>query len=225
MTQAARWWRILQFADSGFPSGGFAHSSGLEAATRFGGLDGSEQLESFVHASIWNAGHSMLPFVAAAHDDQLRVWELDARLDAQLTNHVANRASRTQGRSFLSTCSEIFEGSRVEQLAERAQRDRQLAVHLAPLFGAMLAVMNVSGDDAMRLYLYVSLRGIVSAAVRLGLVGPHEAQRLQSRHGPTLDEVLSACRSLRVDQAATTAPVLDVVGALHDRLYARLFQS
>jgi urease accessory protein len=220
----ARWWQILQFADSAFPSGGFAHSSGLEAAIRFGGVDDSEKLETFVHAAVWNTGHCTLPFVAAAHDDPRSVWELDARLDAQLTNHVTNRASRIQGRSFLSTCSEILEGS-VGHLAERARHDRGLAVHLAPVFGATLAAAAVSRDDVLRLYLYIALRGIVSASVRLGLVGPHEGQRLQNRLGPTVDDVLASCGSLRIGQAATTAPVLDVFGALHDRLYARLFQS
>ncbi len=191
---------------------------------RFGRVDDGETLETFVHAAVWNTGHCGLPFVAAAHDEPRRVWELDARLDAQLTTHVANRASRTQGRSFLSTCSEIFEGS-VGQLAERARLDRGLSAHLAPVFGATLAAMAVPRDDALRVYLYVTVRGIVSASVRLGLVGPHEGQRLQDRLGPTVDDVLAACGWLCVDQAATTAPVLDVFGALHDRLYARLFQS
>jgi urease accessory protein len=69
------------------------------------------------------------------------------------------------------------------------------------------------------------LRAILSAAVRLGVVGPHEAQRIQDRHGPTLDRVLAACARLRASEAANVAPVVDVVAATHDRLYARLFQS
>lgn len=190
----------------------------------FGVFDGAEKLETFVHAAVWNAGHCTLPFVGAAHDDPRSVWELDARLDAQLTNHVTNRASRTQGRSFLSTCSEIFEGS-VARLAEQARQDRALAVHLAPVFGATLAAMAVPRVDALQVYLYVTLRGIVSASVRLGLVGPHEGQRVQNQLGPTVDDVLASCGPLRVDEAAATAPVLDVFGALHDHLYARLFQS
>jgi len=222
---SARWWSILQFADSGFPSGGFAHSAGLEAAMRFGGLDDSEKLEAFVRASLWNTGHSTLPFVAAGHDDPSEVWPLDDRLDAQLTNHVANRASRTLGRSFLSTCCEVFEGSFIARLAETARSDRALPVHLAPIFGATLGAQGLLRDDALRVYLYTALRGLISASVRLGLIGPHEGQRLQARHGPTLDDVLASCGSLRIEQAATTAPLLDVFGAMHDRLYARLFQS
>jgi urease accessory protein len=61
--------------------------------------------------------------------------------------------------------------------------------------------------------------------VRLGLVGPHQAQRLLRSHGRTLDAVLAACASLTPDEAATASPVLDLMGATHDRLYTRLFQS
>jgi urease accessory protein len=37
--------------------------------------------------------------------------------------------------------------------------------------------------------------------------------------------VLAACAEARPGEAACTAPLLDVMGATHDRLYARLFQS
>jgi urease accessory protein len=83
----------------------------------------------------------------------------------------------------------------------------------------------VERRETLALYLYIALRGIASAAVRLAVVGPHEAQRLQLRHGATMDAVLDSCQALRPHDAATIAPVADVIGQTHDRLYARLFQS
>ncbi|HZH77778.1 MAG TPA: urease accessory protein UreF, partial [Archangium sp.] len=41
-------WRVLQLADSAFPTGGFAHSGGLEAAVQQGEVRGREGLERFV---------------------------------------------------------------------------------------------------------------------------------------------------------------------------------
>jgi urease accessory protein len=73
--------------------------------------------------------------------------------------------------------------------------------------------------------LHCGLRGVVSAAVRLGIVGPHAGQRLQGRQGATLERAIVSSSDSTVEQAASTAPVLDLLGALHDRLYARLFQS
>jgi urease accessory protein len=223
MVPATRW-RILQIADSAFPTGGFAHSAGLEAAVQFGQARTPARLEQYVRAHLWNTGHSATPFVAAAHDDPRAVWDLDARIDALLTNHIANRASRTQGRAFIATCERVFDEADLAPLALRA-RARQAPAHLAPLFGAALGALGVARDEALAVHLHLALRGVVSAAVRLGVVGPLEAQRLSAGCAPLLDAVLAACSGLAPDEAACTAPVADIYAATHDRLYARLFQS
>jgi urease accessory protein len=217
-------WHLLQIADSAFPAGGFAHSGGLEAARHHGRAATAEDLSAYVREHLWNVGWASLPFVTAAFDAPEDVWALDAWTDATITSHVANRASRTQGRTFLATCARVFDEPRVLALATRA-RAREVPAHLAPMFGASLASLGAARDEVQALHLYVALRGVASAAVRLGVVGPHEAQRLQRGHGPTLDAVLAACANLAPREAATASPLLDLMGATHDRLYARLFQS
>jgi urease accessory protein len=217
-------WQLLQIADSAFPTGGFAHSGGLEAAVQHGRARTSADLGAYVGEHLWNVGRASLPFVTAAFDGPGEVWALDAWSDAAITSHVANRASRTQGRTFLATCARIFDEPPVTAMAARA-RARQVPAHLGPVFGATLAALGAARREAQALFLYVAVRGVTSAAVRLGLVGPHEAQRLQRGHGPTLDAVLAACAGLAPGDAATASPLLDIMGATHDRLYARLFQS
>ena len=223
MSIATRW-RILQLADSGFPMGGFAHSAGLEAAFRQGEARTPRQLDVFARALLWNLGNASLPFVGAAHDEPRRFMEIDAQVETVLLNHVANRASRTQGRAFLSTCARVFDEEGIRPLLERV-RGRTAFAHLAPVFGATLKVLGLQRHDALALYLYLGLRGVTSAAIRLGIVGPHEAQRLQGGLGSTLDQVLDACELLGPTDAATVAPLLDVMSGAHDGIYSRLFQS
>jgi urease accessory protein len=218
-------WRVLQLIDSGFPTGGFAHSCGLEAAVHLGLLRTDDDLDVFVRGYLWNVGAATLPFVRAAHEDPRDATAVDELLDAHLMNHVANRASRTQGRALLVACARVFGDPTVVRLSERANRARDIPAHLAPMFGAALGALGVSRDDTLGAFVYVSLRTVLSAAVRLGLAGPYEAQRLQHRHEPTLDSVLARCGRLQLDDVATTAPLLDVFGATHDRLYSRLHQS
>jgi urease accessory protein len=76
-----------------------------------------------------------------------------------------------------------------------------------------------------QLWLSIALRGLLFAAVRLGLAGTHEAQRLQHELAPAMDEVLAACGELSEDDVAQTSPLADLFGSTHDRLYSRLFQS
>jgi urease accessory protein len=216
-------WLVLQIGDSAFPTGGFAHSAGLEAIAHLGGTS-SESLGDFACAHLWSVGSSSLPFVAAAHDAPSDVWRLDAELDAFLTHHVANRASRTQGRAFVATCGRVFESGPIADMASPA-RARKVAAHLAPIFGAILSVLHIDRREALELFLYLTLRNLTSAAVRLGLVGPHEAQRIHRTHERTLDDVLATCSDIKPTDAASTAPIADLMAATHDRLYTRIFQS
>jgi urease accessory protein len=223
MSLEARW-LVLQLSDSGFPSGSFAHSGGLESACHAGLVATVADLDRYVASHLWNLGHAALPFAGAAFDEPDEVWTLDRLLDVRVTNHVANRASRTQGRAFVATCARVFDEPRVTEMARRA-RGLEVPAHLAPLFGAVLAVLGVGRDQALDLLLFSSARSVVSAAVRLGIVGPYQGQRTLSRCIPVAVRVLTRCRRLRPEDAATVSPLLDVVGATHDRLYARLFQS
>ena len=78
---------------------------------------------------------------------------------------------------------------------------------------------------AQKIVLYGTARGVLSAAVRLGIAGSFEAQRMQYECSPWLDRIADRCSALSIDDLAQTAPVLDLLQAGHDRLYSRLFQS
>jgi urease accessory protein len=214
---------VLQLADSGFPTGGFAHSGGLEAAVQQGEVRGASELRRFVRELLWQAGHCGLPLLGAAHREPAELPALDARAEAFLTNHVANRASRTQGRAFLDTCARIFPEP-VAPLREAA-RAAGVRYHHAPLFGAVLRGLEVEPREAQQLFLSLTLRGTLSAAVRLGIVGTHESHQLQHQATPLLEAVLEQCAGLGVEALAQPSPLLDLLGSTHDRLYSRLFQS
>ena len=215
-------WLIWQLADSAFPTGSFAHSWGLEAAWQGGDVRDAEDVMRFVRAALWQAGRGTLPLLTAAHRAPSRLSDLDAIADAFLTNSVANRASRVQGRAFLATCVRIWPSPALDALKERAA---DLCGHAAPLTGAVLDGMQVPLDTSQRLFLYNTVRGMLAAAVRLGVIGSYAAQRQQFESGAWFDSVLDACRDLEEDDLAQTAPIVDLLQASHDRLYSRLFQS
>jgi urease accessory protein len=214
-------WMIWQLVDSSFPSGGFAHSGGLEAAWQAEHVIDAASLRQFVRDSISQAGRAALPFVTAAHGDPDRIEPLDALCDVFLSNAVANRASRAQGRAFLTACASTWPCGALRALEERPA----LLGHLAPVFGAATSAIGCPRQAAQRVFLHLTGRGVLSAAVRLGIVGPYEAQRLQADCSRDLDRVLERCEGLSELDVAQTAPLIDVLQGTHDRLYSRLFQS
>ncbi|MDC0739756.1 urease accessory protein UreF [Polyangium mundeleinium] len=216
---------LLQLADSAFPTGGFAHSGGLEAAAQLGEITGPSSLERFLLHNLEQAGAGALPMVTAAHTSPERFPALDRRQDAFLTNHVANRASRAQGRAWLAAASHSFGIASLRELRARSREDKSFCGHFAPLFGAIAARLGLSRGDAQRLFLFLHLRGLVSSAVRLSLLGPLEAQALQYRLTGAVLAVLARHETRGEEDLATTAPLVDLFQGHQDRLYSRLFSS
>lgn len=212
-------WLIWQLIDSAFPTGGFAHSSGLEAAWQHGEVCGREELVSWIEASLSQLGHAALPLVLAAFDEPEKLSEFDQLCDAFTSNHVANRASRAQGRAFLTAVERVFKSE------TRNPKSEIRFAHFAPMFGTCLRRLEISRETTGQMFFFNHLRGALAAAVRLNIIGPMEAQMLQQKLSPKAEAILGQCKSLPLDEIAQTAPLLDLWQGAQDRLYSRLFQS
>jgi urease accessory protein len=222
--EGAKDWLLWQLADSAFPAGGFAHSGGLEAAAQQGEIRSAAELASFIHTSLEQAGQAALPFVSEAFCEPHRFAEIDRLCDVFLSNHVANRASRSQGRSMLLAVERAFAMPSLRALRGRVLAGK-LPGHLAPVFGAVTRQLEIDHTSALRLFLFLVLRALVAAAVRLGIIGPLDGQRMQSHLAFLAEQVQCRCKELRANDAAQTAPLLDVLHGAHDRLYSRLFHT
>ena len=211
---------LWQLIDSAFPTGGFAHSGGLEAAWQQGEVRNRAELHAFLAAATLQAGQGGLPFVNAAHGAPDRMEEWDLEFDSFTPGHVSNRASRLQGRAFLAGIA------RLGVLPPAWQESTHPPCgHLAPVLGGVLSLLGADRETAGRVYLFQQVRSWLAAAVRLSIVGPMEAQSVQSQLGPKLEHVRLRCADLGIEQAAQTAPLLEIWHCSHDRLFSRLFQT
>lgn len=212
---AATEWLRWQLVDSAFPTGGFAHSAGLEAAWQHEEVKNREEFRSWLTASLRQLTRGSIPWVNAAHARPADLAALDRHCDAFLSNHVANRASRLQGRALMAAGERIF----------KLGLPPPPHAHLAPLFGALTASLRIPHADAVRLFVYLHLRGVIAAAVRLNIVGPMEGQLLQHQLTDDAESVARRGATMTLDDLAQTAPLLDLWQGAQDRLYSRLFQS
>jgi len=215
-------WLTWQVVDSAFPTGMFAHSFGLEAAWQYGEIEDPDALGRFVRASVLQTGYAVMPLLNRAHRQPDELTALDDLSDAFLVNAVANRASRVQGRALVATAMRVWPTDDMRALGAAAGRTR---AHVAPLSGATFRALGIPLATAQQMALFGAARSVLTAAVRLGIVGSFEAQRMQHDCAPWLGEVARRCASLDVDDLAQTAPLIDILQAGHDRLYSRLFQS
>jgi urease accessory protein len=180
-------------------------------------------LEKRIELALWQVGFGALPFVRLGAIAKMPIFQACREADAFLLSAVQNRASRAQGRGLVRVAREAF-GDRpnVATLLDAAEAS---SMHHAPIFGALVHALDIPIEAASRIFLHGAARNLLSAAVRLGMVGPLEAQRILAASAPLLTKVIERCADLDVSDAALTSPIFDLTAALHDRLYTRLFQS
>jgi urease accessory protein len=211
-----------QLVDSAFPTGGFAHSGGLEAAWQSGEVTDGAGLARFTRAVLEQTGCGVVPLLNAAHREPGRFVALDQIADVFLINPVANRASRVQGRALAATVARVWPSGEMSALAARVDAG---VGHLGPVMGVVFAALQVPSDTARQICLYGAVRGVLAAAVRLGIAGSYEAQRLQRGLISAILAIVERTRAFDEHDLAQTAPLVDLLQSAHDRLYSRLFQS
>ncbi|KAJ7386985.1 hypothetical protein OS493_003947 [Desmophyllum pertusum] len=204
-TETSSTWILLQIADSVFPTGGFSHSFGFESATKHGFVTDFNGFKAFVLSSLQNA-------------------ELDGILQAYLSNHVANRASFRQGNSLLVTACKTFGNQEMTNLQGELENKR-LYGHFATMFGFMCGVLKLSLVQTQQLFLFSTLRTVIASAVRLGNIGPLQAQSIQFEMQKTAEKIRKKFEESTVEEATTTAPVADFLQGAHDNLFSKLFYS
>ncbi|ORY04842.1 urease accessory protein UreF, partial [Basidiobolus meristosporus CBS 931.73] len=231
-------WLLWMMADSALPTGGFVASSGLEASVQAGYVHNEETLLKFISSSVHNYALSTLPFVTKAYeisqsestDDEKveQLIKLDDFYEASTSNAITKRASKAQGTAMLMLLSKSFgqlSKSVVGTKLKLQVRLGRIGGHLPVCFGMACQHLNVSLSNTQELFLFLFVRAIISAAVRLNLVGPYYAQTLLAQCQEFTEEAWKLGRDVQPEDAAQSSPLLDIIQGTHDHLYSRIFNS
>ena len=215
-----RLYPLMHLADSALPAGGYAFSNGLEGAYQLGLLDAAGALEEFVRSALMAAAYGEMPFIHSCYaesDDEALAAMLHF-YDALIAAPAMRRASLILGKNWLRLMAGLYPKVEFTNL-------RPAPAHYTVVFGLALKATGFAQADAQRLYMFQVLRDQLSAAVRLGVVGPLEATRKQWGLYGHCEELLAEVAGRPYAQATRCAPQLDIAQSTHDDLYSRLFQS
>lgn len=192
MTEPAQLLAAIRFGDTGFPSGGFAFSAGLEGSYRDGLVLGEEDVSAFATEQLegrWHGCDRVLMRRAWTAEDPSVV---DAMAEAIATMSVLREASRRAGAATLATFAAVLQPASNNAVAN--YRDRVLAGsalgHLSVAHAVCLRAADLTLKTAETVVAWQVVSGITGAALRLGIVGHLGAQRITTGLTPLMLDLL-----------------------------------
>ena len=216
---------LLQVNDSQFPSGGYAHSHGLEELVQAGHVADAAGLERFLREQLVPALREFeAPFLAEAHRcaavgdlDGLerRDWELNGwRLPAEL------RAASVQiGSRRLALVQKLAGDGVAAAYAARGAPNHHLIV-------CALEMRAASPETAACAFAYQSISGHVMAAMKLLRLGQERAQGLIRSTMMTMVEAISGrCATSGDAVAGWFNPLVEIASMRHASAHERIFIS
>ncbi len=219
----------FRYLDTFFPSGGFAFSSGLEAAVQEGHVRTIEDLNQYVVDCFrWGLGPCETVALAQAYQASCRreingVIQTDCALESMKLCRETRAASRQMGRSLLHhTIPPQNDQGIIEEFSTAVYSGRSPG-HLAVTFGVAFQVIGWDQQQTIAGFLYQAGVGFVSASYKLLPIGQREGQRLLESWIPLIEE-LSRTIDARMPLMSWT-PVQDIYAMRHSQLTSRMFRS
>ena len=226
---------LLQLADTSFPSGAYTLSHGLETMVADGlvrtSVDVAEVLEV---ALVSRFARADLPALLWAHDAAAR-YELDGHalddllaVDRQLRAVKLAREEREGservGRRLVIEASELAPSPCLAAYGA-AIRSGAAPGTSAVAFGVAAHGFGVGGRQAALAAGMSHATAFAMAALRLGVIGHREAQRVIRTSVPAIERAVDTAASVDWLDLRPSAPQLDVAIARHETAPARSFAS
>ena len=223
-------YRVLTWFSPGFPIGAFSYSHGLETAAASGGVHDRETLQRWIAAILTHgAGRMDADTLRDAHR-AAAAQNLEA-LTAANRRGLAFRATSEmaletigQGEAFLATCRAAWRDSVLEQWGAMLGAAGEGVCHAAAA-GAVTARADIPLGCALTVYLQAMAANLVSAGLRLGIVGQTDGQRILAALEPVVGT--AGASALTRDPAAFGSATLaiELAAMAHEIQYSRLFRS
>ena len=218
----------MHLADSAFPVGGFAFSSGLESAAKIGLIDSLSTFAHYLEAFVEQVGQMELPYLNSIWDapderkhERKRIID---ELDATILLPTMNKASILQGKSLFRLLAPMYPDRGIREM-RKWFIEADVPCHLLAVITLGMKYIGFRKRDAQRVYVYIMVRDQISSAIRLGLVGPQDGHLLQRWLYDRCEQITEASEGKVYTDAVKTCPALEIAQGYHEQIYTKLFQN
>jgi urease accessory protein len=217
-------YRLLAWLSPNFPIGAFSYSHGLEGAFDGGAVCDAASLQGWIAAVVaQGSGRMDADILCEAYRAAER--EDPAALDAANQRGLAFRATAElaleaaqQGEAFLAACRAAWPEAFIAEWSPDA------VCHSA-VFGAVVARGGIALADALVGYLEALAANLVSAGLRLGIIGQTGGQRILAALEPVVADAATAALTRDPADFGAATFAVDLASMAHESQYTRLFRS
>jgi urease accessory protein len=210
----------LMLADSRTPTGGYAHSAGLEAAVASGlGID---EIPAFVRARLRTVAfvEAAIAAVSAAAPDVDSLLALDLEWAARTPAAPLRMAARQLGLALLRVARAWWPD---QPLISGYERRSDLFARPV-ILGAVAGVAGIEAVQVATLSLYEDAAGVIAAAVKLLPVDTAVVSAMLAGMVGELEELADRAAAAALS-ASTSTPLLEIRALTHANQQRRLFAS
>ncbi|MGE0228728.1 MAG: urease accessory protein UreF [Dehalococcoidia bacterium] len=221
---------LLQFADSQFPAGTFAHSYGLEQLVRDGRVTDSPSLRSAVRSVlVLQVAESEARAAARAvatfsRGNVGRLCAVDAALFRTKAAEELRAASSATGSRLLQEVVAHERDPLLLEYAAEVQAGRAPGTHPV-VFGAVGATFGVGAEDVAAALLFGTATVLLSAGMRLLPVSHRDVQGALHWLRPRIAELAAAAVRENDRPFASCHPLQEIASMRHRDAPVRFFTS
>ena len=216
---------LMVWLSPGFPVGAFAFSHGLEWAVEAGLVRDRATLTGWLAALlVHGSARNDLILLAAAHGASARgaglssVAELAVALQPSGERHLE---TTVQGNSFVSAMRAAWPCPAIDALAAAWPGDVAYPVAV----GVAAAGHAIPLRATLEAYAVAFVSALVSAAIRLSVIGQTDGQRIIADLMPAIVVAADAAHASTLADIGGAAWMSDLASLAHETQYTRLFRS
>lgn len=218
---------LMSWFSPAYPVGAFAYSHGLEWAHEAGDVTDAATLQAwladlFAHGAPRNDAVLLAEgWRAAAARDGSGLAAL-AELGLALSTSAERRLETvTQGAAFLAVTRASWPCAELDLLRAAVPGDLPYPVAV----GTAAAGHGLDLDRTLSAFAHGFAANLVSAAVRLGVAGQTDGQRVLAALLPEAERLAAWAGSATLDELGACAFRSDLASLRHETQYSRLFRS
>lgn len=212
--------RLMTWMSPAFPVGAFSYSMGLEKAVEDGLIHDSAELAEWLSAlleygSFWNDA-VLLVYSAREYSDSTNLDSVSSLGLALAGSKERYRETLLLGQAFCDA-AKAWPCDALDLLPED--------VPYPVAVGAVSAAHDIALADTLAAYLHASISQMVSAGIRLGVIGQRQSLSILAELEPSIQSVTLRAFESSLDDLGTCAINADIAALRHETQRTRLFRS